>query len=66
MREGTGASGLADLPDVTLAPKSASDPLGLSLRACNPANALESVYHVLDVLEGSPAEVSTHVCRRES
>lgn len=32
--------------------------LGLSLRACNPANALESVYHVLDVLEGSPAEVS--------
>lgn len=33
--------------------------LGLSLRACNPANALESVYHVLDVLEGSPAEVSS-------
>ncbi|OCF62184.1 STE/STE20/YSK protein kinase [Kwoniella mangroviensis CBS 10435] len=32
--------------------------LGLSLRVCNPANALESVYHVLDVLEGSPAEVS--------
>lgn len=32
--------------------------LGLSLRACNPVNALESVYHVLDVLEGSPAEVS--------
>ena len=32
--------------------------LGLSLRACNPAHALESVYHVLDVLEGSPAEVS--------
>ena len=31
--------------------------LGLSLRACDPANALESVYHVLDVLEGSPAEV---------
>lgn len=32
--------------------------LGLSLRVCNPAHALESVYHVLDVLEGSPAEVS--------
>ncbi|OCF35232.1 hypothetical protein I316_03275 [Kwoniella heveanensis BCC8398] len=32
--------------------------LGLSLRVCHPANALESVYHVLDVLEGSPAEVS--------
>lgn len=34
--------------------------LGLSLRACNPAHALESVYHVLDVLEGSPAEVRSH------
>lgn len=33
--------------------------LGLSLRVCNPARALESVYHVLDVLEGSPAEVSS-------
>nr|XP_019009395.1 uncharacterized protein I206_06044 [Kwoniella pini CBS 10737]OCF48176.1 hypothetical protein I206_06044 [Kwoniella pini CBS 10737] len=32
--------------------------LGLSLRICNPANALESVYHVLDVLEGSPAEMA--------
>ncbi|KAI9638990.1 GRASP55/65 PDZ-like domain-containing protein [Dioszegia hungarica] len=32
--------------------------LGLSLRACNPVNALESVYHVLDVLEGSPAEMA--------
>ena len=30
--------------------------LGLSLRICNPSHALESVYHVLDVLEGSPAE----------
>jgi hypothetical protein len=36
----------------------ASGILGLSLRACDPANALESVYHVLDVLEGSPAEAS--------
>ncbi len=32
--------------------------LGLSLRVCSPANALESVYHVLDVLEGSPAEMA--------
>ncbi|CAD6591504.1 MAG: hypothetical protein TREMPRED_000110 [Tremellales sp. Tagirdzhanova-0007] len=32
--------------------------LGLSLRACDPAHALESVYHVLDVLEGSPAEAT--------
>ncbi|TYJ54612.1 hypothetical protein B9479_004742 [Cryptococcus floricola] len=32
--------------------------LGLSLRVCNPAHALESVYHVLDVLEGSPAEMA--------
>lgn len=39
--------------------------LGLSLRVCNPAHALESVYHVLDVLEGSPAEVSTtSACKR--
>lgn len=35
--------------------------LGLSLRVCNPARALESVYHVLDVLEGSPAEVSSRL-----
>ena len=32
--------------------------LGLSVRVCNPSNALESVYHVLDVLEGSPAEMA--------
>lgn len=32
--------------------------LGLSLRVCNPAHALESVYHVLDVLEESPAEMA--------
>jgi S1-C subfamily serine protease len=32
--------------------------LGLSLRVCNPTHALESVYHVLDVLEGSPAEMA--------
>ena len=39
--------------------------LGLSLRACHPAHALESVYHVLDVLEGSPAEVQSILTRGE-
>ncbi|WWD20265.1 hypothetical protein CI109_104741 [Kwoniella shandongensis] len=45
-----------DLPSGEGTPKPSL--LGLSLRVCNPAHALESVYHVLDVLEGSPAEVS--------
>ncbi|KAL7425038.1 hypothetical protein Q5752_000726 [Cryptotrichosporon argae] len=30
--------------------------LGLTMRVCNPAQALESVWHILEVLEGSPAE----------
>ncbi|EJD37160.1 hypothetical protein AURDEDRAFT_188155 [Auricularia subglabra TFB-10046 SS5] len=30
--------------------------LGLSMRVCTPAHALDSVWHVLDVLEGSPGE----------
>lgn len=30
--------------------------LGLSMRMCEPQNATENVWHVLDVLEGSPAE----------
>lgn len=30
--------------------------LGLSMRICNPELALDNVWHVLDVLEGSPAE----------
>lgn len=30
--------------------------LGLSMRICEPEFALENVWHVLDVLEGSPAE----------
>ena len=30
--------------------------LGLSLRMCEPESSLENVWHVLDVLEGSPAE----------
>lgn len=30
--------------------------LGLSMRMCEPEFAMENVWHVLDVLEGSPAE----------
>jgi hypothetical protein len=30
--------------------------LGLSMRVCEPEFALENVWHVLDVIEGSPAE----------
>ncbi|OSD07582.1 hypothetical protein PYCCODRAFT_1358441 [Trametes coccinea BRFM310] len=30
--------------------------LGLSMRMCEPESAMDNVWHVLDVLEGSPAE----------
>ncbi|PLW24398.1 hypothetical protein PCASD_08363 [Puccinia coronata f. sp. avenae] len=30
--------------------------LGLSLRLCSPQNALTNVWHVLDIIEGSPAQ----------
>ncbi|CDZ98340.1 Golgi reassembly stacking protein GRASP65, contains PDZ domain [Phaffia rhodozyma] len=30
--------------------------LGLSLRFCTPQSALENVWHILEILEGSPAE----------
>lgn len=30
--------------------------LGLSMRMCEPETSLDNVWHVLDVLEGSPAE----------
>lgn len=30
--------------------------LGLSLKQCDPSEALGQVWHILDVLEGSPAE----------
>jgi hypothetical protein len=30
--------------------------LGLSLRFCTPEKALENVWHVLEILEDSPAE----------
>ncbi|KAG6903147.1 hypothetical protein C0995_004694 [Termitomyces sp. Mi166 len=41
-----------------LASTSASQPslLGLSMRMCEPETATENVWHVLDVIEGSPAE----------
>lgn len=32
--------------------------LGLSMRLCEPELALDNVWHVLDVLEGSPAEMA--------
>lgn len=39
-------------------PDSAPQPslLGLSMRMCEPEAATDNVWHVLDVLEGSPAE----------
>lgn len=30
--------------------------LGLSLRLCSPEGALDQVWHILDILEGSPAQ----------
>lgn len=38
--------------------REASQPslLGLSMRVCEPELSLDNVWHVLDVLEGSPAE----------
>ena len=30
--------------------------LGLSMRVCEPETALDHVWHVLEILEGSPAE----------
>ena len=55
-----GEEGSSEAPDRNQNQEEGRKPslLGLSLRVCNPARALESVYHVLDVLEGSPAEVS--------
>ncbi|TXT13329.1 hypothetical protein VHUM_00696 [Vanrija humicola] len=32
--------------------------LGLSVRVCNPTQALDNVWHILEVLEGSPAEMA--------
>jgi hypothetical protein len=63
---------LRPLPDITLvpsrqwsSPSSSSDQtrlgpslLGLSLKLCDPSEALSQVWHILEVLEGSPAEVS--------
>ncbi|SNX82458.1 related to GRH1 - acetylated protein, involved in ER to Golgi transport [Melanopsichium pennsylvanicum] len=36
--------------------KSQPSLLGLSLRLCNPSQALSHVWHILELLEGSPAE----------
>ena len=37
-------------------PTSQPSLLGLSMRLCQPETATDNVWHVLDVLEGSPAE----------
>ena len=37
-------------------PTSQPSLLGLSMRLCQPDSATDNVWHVLDVLEGSPAE----------
>jgi hypothetical protein len=40
--------------------------LGLSLRFCTPEKALENVWHVLEILEDSPAESAgaSHLSRQ--
>lgn len=42
----------------SMSPTNDSKPslLGLSLRLCSPENALENVWHILDIIEGSPAQ----------
>jgi hypothetical protein len=40
--------------------------LGLSMRLCDPGEALGQVWHILEVLEGSPAEVSLLSFRKHS
>ena len=32
--------------------------LGLTLRLCNPLETISQVWHVLDVIEGSPADTA--------
>ncbi|KAE8216048.1 hypothetical protein CF327_g754 [Tilletia walkeri] len=41
-------------------PKASAQPslLGLSLRLCDPSQALSAVWHILDILEGSPAALA--------
>ncbi|EJF57129.1 GRASP55/65 PDZ-like domain-containing protein [Dichomitus squalens] len=48
----------SDLPDPKEPEAAERKPslLGLSMRICEPEFALDNVWHVLDVLEGSPAE----------
>lgn len=45
-------------PDWEPTDKAKASLLGISVRVCNPALALENVWHILEVLESSPAEVS--------
>jgi len=44
------------LRDGSASPTAQPSLLGLSMRVCHPDSATENVWHVLDVLEGSPAE----------
>ncbi|KAJ6619528.1 GRASP55/65 PDZ-like domain-containing protein [Mycena sp. CBHHK59/15] len=46
------------LPSAQATQEAAAQPslLGLSMRMCEPEFAMDNVWHVLDVLEGSPAE----------
>lgn len=44
-------------PDWEPTDKAKASLLGISVRVCNPALALENVWHILEVLESSPAEV---------
>ncbi|KAF7299144.1 Golgi reassembly stacking protein 2 [Mycena indigotica] len=44
------------LPSGPSSPDAQPSLLGLSMRMCEPEVALDTVWHVLDVLEGSPAE----------
>lgn len=43
-------------PSQTADPQFQPSLLGLSMRICEPEFALDNVWHVLDVVEGSPAE----------
>ncbi|KAL9931667.1 hypothetical protein V8E36_009453 [Tilletia maclaganii] len=51
------ANGVNGKPNSNQAPSQPSL-LGLSLRLCDPSQALSAVWHVLDILEGSPAALA--------
>ena len=54
----TGTPALSAVPAQPSSPVEAEDPslLGVSLRLCKVDAALDRVWHVLDVLDGSPAQ----------